>query len=40
MSVAMLPLSLEQFHHPGYDRAAEIYSCWGDSLEHHRPVPT
>jgi len=40
MSVAMFPLSLEQFHHPGYDRAAEIYSCWGDSLEHHRPVST
>jgi uncharacterized protein DUF3604 len=38
MSVAMFPLSLEHFHHPGYDRAAEIYSCWGDSLEHHRPV--
>src|SRR6266536_71121 len=40
MSVAMFPLSLEHFHHPGYDRVAEIYSCWGDSLEHHRPVST
>ena len=40
MSVAMFPLSLEQFHHPDYDRVAEIYSCWGDSLEHHRPVST
>jgi Protein of unknown function (DUF3604) len=38
MSVARFPLSLEHFHHPGYDRVAEIYSCWGDSLEHHRPV--
>jgi hypothetical protein len=40
MSVAMFPLSLEYFHHSGYDRVAEIYSCWGDSLEHHRPVST
>ncbi|HYY77632.1 MAG TPA: CehA/McbA family metallohydrolase [Actinomycetes bacterium] len=40
MSVAMFPLSLEHFHHRGYDRVAEIYSCWGDSLEHHRPVST
>jgi Protein of unknown function (DUF3604) len=40
MSVAMFPLSLEHFHHPGYDRVAEVYSCWGDSLEHHRPVST
>jgi Protein of unknown function (DUF3604) len=38
MSVARFPLSLEHFHHPGYDRVAEIYSCWGDSLEHYRPV--
>lgn len=38
MSVAMFPLSIEQFHHPGYDRLAEIYSCWGDSLEHWQPV--
>jgi hypothetical protein len=40
MSVAMFPLSLEHFHHPEYDRVAEIYSCWGDSLEHYRPVST
>lgn len=38
MSVAWFPLSLEHFHHPGYDRVAEIYSCWGDSLEHGEPV--
>lgn len=38
MSVAWFPLSLEHFHHPGYDRVAEIYSCWGDSLEHGQPV--
>lgn len=38
MSVAWFPLSLAHFHHPGYDRVAEIYSCWGDSLEHGEPV--
>ena len=38
MSVAWFPLSLEHFHDPRYDRVAEIYSCWGDSLEHGRPV--
>ena len=25
---------------PDDDRAAAIYSCWGDSLEHHRLVST
>jgi len=34
-SAAMFPLSLEQFFHEGYDRVAEIYSTWGDSLHHH-----
>lgn len=38
MSVAWFPVSLEHFHHPGYDRVAEIYSCWGDSLEHGQQV--
>lgn len=34
MSAAQFPLNLDDFHHPDYDRVAEIYSCWGDSLEH------
>lgn len=38
MSVAWFPLSLESYHHPGYDRVAEIYSTWGDSLHHGEPV--
>ena len=38
MSVAWFPLSLEHFHDPRYDSVAEIYSCWGDSLEHGQPV--
>jgi hypothetical protein len=38
MSVAMFPLSLDSFHNADYDRVAEIYSCWGDSLEHGQPV--
>lgn len=38
MSVAWFPLSLEHFHDPRYDRVAEIYSCWGDSLHHGEPA--
>jgi hypothetical protein len=38
MSVAWFPVSLEHFHDPRYDRVAEIYSTWGDSLEHGQPV--
>jgi hypothetical protein len=38
MSVAWFPLSIQQFHDPRYDRVAEIYSAWGDSLEHGQPV--
>lgn len=33
-SAAMFPLSLEDYFHETYDRVAEIYSCWGDSLHH------
>lgn len=40
MSVAWFPVSLEQFHDPRFDRVAEIYSCWGDSLHHGEPVST
>jgi hypothetical protein len=38
MSVKQFPLSLENFYDIDFDRVAEIYSCWGDSLEHDRPV--
>jgi hypothetical protein len=34
MSAAQFPLSIDAYHRPEYDRVAEIYSCWGDSLEH------
>ena len=40
MSVAWFPLSLDHHHDPRYDRVAEIYSCWGDSLEHGQSVST
>jgi hypothetical protein len=33
-SAAMFPLSLEEYFNADYDRVAEIYSCWGDSLHH------
>jgi hypothetical protein len=33
MSAAQFPLSLEHHFHAGYDRVAEIYSSWGDSLQ-------
>ncbi|MGQ0433306.1 MAG: DUF3604 domain-containing protein [Microthrixaceae bacterium] len=33
-SAAMFPLSLHHYFHEGFDRVAEIYSCWGDSLHH------
>lgn len=38
MSAAWFPLSLDRYHDPDYDRLAEIYSAWGDSLEHGQPV--
>lgn len=38
MSVAWFPVSLDHFYDPRYDRVAEIYSTWGDSLEHGQPV--
>lgn len=38
MSLAWFPVSLDQFHDPRYDRVAEIYSTWGDSLEHSQRV--
>lgn len=38
MSLAWFPLSLDQYHSPDYDRLAEIYSTWGDSLHHGEPV--
>jgi hypothetical protein len=38
MSAAWFPLSLDRYHHPDYDRVAEIYSTWGDSLQHGQPV--
>jgi hypothetical protein len=34
MSAAQFPLSLENHYDSRYDRVAEIYSCWGDSLQH------
>lgn len=38
MSLAWFPVSLDHFHDPRYDRIAEIYSTWGDSLEHGQRV--
>lgn len=38
MSAAQFPLDLREHHDPGFDRVAEIYSAWGDSLEHGQPV--
>ena len=34
MSAASFPLQIDAFHDPSHDRVAEIYSNWGDSLEH------
>ncbi len=34
MSAASFPLQVTAFHDPAMDRVAEIYSNWGDSLEH------
>ncbi len=38
MSAKQFPLSLDNFHDEDFDRVAEIYSCWGDSLEHAQAV--
>ena len=38
MSAAQFPLDLRDFNDPDFDRVAEIYSAWGDSLEHGEPV--
>lgn len=38
MSAKQFPFSLDNFHDPDFDKVAEIYSCWGDSLEHGQPV--
>lgn len=40
MSAALFPLNLDNFHDPEFDRVAEIYSTWGDSLEHNQAVST
>ena len=40
MSVRFFPLSLDRFNSSKYDRVAEIYSSWGDSLEPDQPVST
>lgn len=33
-SLVQFPVVLSEFYEERYDRVAEIYSCWGDSLEH------
>ncbi|MDQ7903684.1 DUF3604 domain-containing protein [Phytohabitans sp. ZYX-F-186] len=38
MSSAFFPLDTAAFHDDEFDRVAEIYSTWGDSLEHGQPV--
>lgn len=38
MSAAQFPLDMARFHDPEFDAVVEIYSSWGDSLEHGRPV--
>lgn len=38
MSAKQFPFSLDHFYDADFDRVAEIYSCWGDSLEHGQPV--
>lgn len=38
MSAAQFPLDMARFHDPQFDTVVEIYSSWGDSLEHGRPV--
>jgi hypothetical protein len=40
MSAAQFPLDPADFFDADFDRVAEIYSSWGDSLEHHQPVNT
>lgn len=40
MSAAQFPLDMALFHDPQFDAVVEIYSSWGDSLEHGRPVST
>lgn len=38
MSAAQFPLDLTDYSDEDFDRVAEIYSAWGDSLEHGQPV--
>lgn len=38
MAAKQFPFSLDNYYDPDYDRVAEIYSCWGDSLEHGQPI--
>lgn len=38
MSAAHFPLDLRDFNDADFDRVVEIYSSWGDSLEHGSPV--
>jgi hypothetical protein len=40
MSSAFFPLDTRAFHDDEFDRVAEIYSTWGDSLEHGQAVTT
>lgn len=40
MSAAQFPLDLRDHYDPDFDRVAEIYSAWGDSLEHGQQVST
>lgn len=40
MSARFFPLSVEAYFSASYDRAAEIYSSWGDSLEPDQVVTT
>lgn len=38
MSAKQFPFTLDHFYDEHFDRVAEIYSCWGDSLEHAQAV--
>lgn len=40
MSAAQFPLDMSRYHDREFDTVVEIYSSWGDSLEHGRPVST
>jgi len=37
-STMQIPLNINDFYNPKYDRLIEIYSCWGNSLEPEDPV--